>query len=208
MILALIISGAHGSPMTGANPMFSLQFENNKIKRLEQGYLRRRVKDAGDAKKADKMAKTAGTKIRNGELTKENLKVIFHWKHESSWFYARLARAFDSNLCEDVRTILKRVQAMVTKGDGGDAVAELLKLKGVQVPTASAFLANIYPKKFTVIDQLALRALGVNDQNIAFYLYYNDECSRLATENRVSKRTLDRALWEWGKTNPPRRARR
>jgi hypothetical protein len=81
-------------------------------------------------------------------------------------------------------------------------------LKGVRVPTASAFLANIYPNQFTVIDELALMAPGVHDREIAFYLCCNDECSRLAKENKVSNRTLDRALWEWGKTNPLARKRR
>jgi hypothetical protein len=92
----------------GANPMLGLQFENNEIKRLEQDYLRRRVRYAGDAEKADKMAKDAGTKIRKGELTAENLKAIFRWKHASSRFYARLEKVFDSNPPEYVTTILKR----------------------------------------------------------------------------------------------------
>jgi lambda repressor-like predicted transcriptional regulator len=135
-------------------------------------------------------------------------KEIFRWKNASSRFYERLESLFHANPPEFVATILKRVREIVDAGgDAGDAVAELLKLNGVQVPTASAVLANVYPEKFTVIDQLALRALGVNDQAIAFYRYYNNECHRLASENGVSIRTLDRALWEWGKTNPPRRTR-
>jgi thermostable 8-oxoguanine DNA glycosylase len=195
--------------MRGANQMLRLQFEINEINRLEQDYFQRPVDYAGDAKQADKLAEDAGTKIRKGELTKENLKVIFHWKHASSRFYERrLKGAFDSNDADFVGAILKRVREIVDAGeDAGNAVAEFLKLKGVGVPTASAFLANIYPKKFTVIDELALRALGVNDKAIAFYLYYNDECSRLAKEKDVSNRTLDRALWEWGKTHPLRRTR-
>jgi thermostable 8-oxoguanine DNA glycosylase len=190
--------------------MLRLQFEANEIKRLEKGYLgRQRVKYTRDAKQADKMAKDAGTKIRNGEPTKETLKEIFRWKNASSRFYERLEGLFDSNPPEFVAAILKRVHEIVAAGeDAGKALAELLKMKGVRVPTASAFLANIYPKQFTVIDELALRALGVHDQEIAFYLYYNDECSRLAKENNVSNRTLDRALWEWGKTHPRGRKRK
>jgi len=195
--------------MRGANQMLRLKFETNEIKRLERGYLgRQRVKYTRDAKQADEMAKDAGTKIRNGEPTKETLKEIFRWKNASSRFYARLEGLFDSNTHEFVTAVLKRVRIVDAGEDAGNAVAKFLKLEGVGVPTASAFLANIYPKQFTVIDELALRALGVDNQEIAFYLYYNDECSRLAKENKVSNRTLDRALWEWGKTNPPRRTRR
>ena len=69
-------------------------------------------------------------------------------------------------------------------------------------------LANIYPNRFRVIDALALRALGVQNPEIAFYRGYNDACLSLAKQFGVSARTLDRALWEWGKTHPPKRRRR
>jgi hypothetical protein len=77
--------------MRGAKQMLRLQFEANQIKRLEKGYLgRQRVKYTRDARQADKLAKDAGTKIRNGEPTKETLKEIFRWKNASSRFYERL----------------------------------------------------------------------------------------------------------------------
>jgi hypothetical protein len=114
----------------------------------------------------------AGERIRNGERTKENLKIIFRWKNISSRFYAsRLEPAFDRNSEQEVTAALTR--AHETR-NVVEAISALTGLSGVRVPTASAMLANIYPERFTVIDQLALRALGVVDPEIAFYLCYND----------------------------------
>jgi hypothetical protein len=56
-----------------------------------------------------------------------------------------------------------------------------------------------------VIDQLALRALGIADGAAAFYFLYNNYCRSLAADNKIDLRTLDRALWQWGKKNPPKR---
>ena len=188
--------------------MLRLKFETSEIENLEQGYLRQSA-GIGDSEQADKRAKDAGARIRQGYRTKENLYLIFYWKHQSSRFRERLINAFNSNSCDTVTAILNQVHEIVeVLDDAGCAVTELVGLKGVGVPTASAFLANIYPEKFTLIDILALRALGIDNQEIAFYRYYNDECRRLAKESSTSMRTLDRALWQWGKTNPPRRTGR
>jgi thermostable 8-oxoguanine DNA glycosylase len=192
-------------------PVFNPPFQGDEVDirqeilSLEECYFRTPIKYARDSEEADAIASAAGKRIRDGQRTKENLKKIFYWKHESSRFYAsRLEPAFDSNSQTDVERALALVHEAQT---GCEAVAALLELKGVQVPTASAILANIYPERFTVIDRLALRALGVNNPEIAFYLLYNDECRRLAERHSVLMRSLDRALWQWGKTHPPRRPR-
>jgi hypothetical protein len=185
--------------------MLRLRFDQSEIGQLEQGYLQRAagIKDGGQV---DRDAEAAGARIRDGDRTKTNLDILFRWKHSSSRFLATLIKVFDSNSPERVTAVLNAVHEIVESGgDAGDAVTKLVELNGVAVPTASAFLANIYPEKFTVIDILALRSLGVDDPAIAFYRYYNSECLRLAKENNISMRTLDRALWEWGKTNSPRK---
>ena len=50
------------------------------------------------------------------------------------------------------------------KSEPQQAIAALIELNGVQVRTASAMLAAIYPDQYTVMDELALRALGVDDE--------------------------------------------
>jgi thermostable 8-oxoguanine DNA glycosylase len=176
-----------------------------KICRLEQDYLQTPGTYAASSKESDAIALRAGQRIREGERTKDNLKIIFHWKNVGSRFYiSTLEPLFDSNCPDGVAKAL--TSADEARADW-EAVAALLGLKGVQVPTASAMLANIYPERFTVIDRLALRALDVSNPEIAFYLFYNDECRRIAERYKVTRRCLDRALWVWGKTHPPKRAR-
>ena len=193
------------------NPAFALPFlgDDVQIRRQihcgERNYFDRPVKYAADSKVADEIALSAGTRIRQGERTKENLKILFHWKNESSRFYkSKLEPAFDSNHADCVATVLRSVDEAKNVED---AILALTKFRGVEVPTASAMLANIYPDRFTVIDTLSLRALGVENPQIAFYRSYNDACLSLAKRFGVSVRTLDRALWEWGKTHSPKRRR-
>jgi hypothetical protein len=73
----------------------------------------------------------------------------------------------------------------------------------VAVPVASAILTAIDPDKYAVIDFRALEALGSTskDRTVNFYLDYLDSCRQLATEHRVTPRDLDRALWQWSKTD-------
>jgi hypothetical protein len=191
------------------NPAFTLPFLGDdeqirrQIQRGEKDYFKRPVRYAANSKEADEMALSAGTRIREGERTKENLKVIFHWKNESSRFYkSKLEPAFDRNHADCVARALRLAHEAKTEED---AILALTELWGVQVPTASAMLANIYPDRFTVIDTLALRALGMHNPEIALYRSYNDACLGLAKQFSVCVRTLDRALWEWGKTHTPKR---
>jgi hypothetical protein len=91
--------------------------------------------------------------------------------------------------------------ALLAKTDRA-SVAVLSGLNGVQIPVASAILAAVDPARFTIIDFRALEALSIVGQQyitIDFYLAYLVECRNIARENRVTLRTLDRALWQWSK---------
>jgi thermostable 8-oxoguanine DNA glycosylase len=193
-------------------PVFILPFKGKKIGikcaiyDFQDKYLRRPVRSGINSAAADRIARCAGSRIRKGERTKKNLDKIFLWKHESSPYYKSLKRSFDFNSEECVETVLTRVAKSATDAE---AVIELTRLKGVDVRTASAMLANIYPGRFTVMDIHALRALGINNnEKVALYLIYNQICSHIAQKCGVSLRTLDRALWEWGKTHRPKRNQR
>jgi hypothetical protein len=98
------------------NPAFALPFlgDDEQIRRQihcgERNYFDRPVKYAADSKVADEITLSAGTRIRQGERTKENLKILFHWKNESSRFYkSKLEPAFDSNNADCVATALRSV---------------------------------------------------------------------------------------------------
>jgi hypothetical protein len=144
----------------------------------------------------DEVALNAGSLIRDGQCTRENLELIFEWKTNGRG-RSRLAKNSDAEISDALNLVLKANTDRV-------AVALLTGLSGVQIPVASAVLTTIYPDRFTIIDFRALHALGVEQPQITvdFYLSYLDQCRHLAKEHNVSLRTLDRALWQWSKENP------
>jgi hypothetical protein len=83
----------------------------------------------------------------------------------------------------------------------------LLALQGVGVPTASTLLYIAFPAEYPILDVRALHALGQKPRSgypTSYWLSYLDACRGLAAEHGVSLRTLDKALWQWSKEQPPR----
>ena len=138
-------------------------------------------------------AMEAGSRIQQGQCTRENLEKIFRWKTRGRGG-GRLIKNEDAEIADALKL------ATMAKTDRA-ALAVLVGLNGVRVPVASAILAAIDPEKFTVIDVRALEALNVTNPRITINLYldYLNECRRLACENSVKLRTLDEALWQWSK---------
>jgi hypothetical protein len=82
----------------------------------------------------------------------------------------------------------------------------LTSLEGVGVPTASTLLYFAFPADYPILDVRALHALGVKSRSVypvTFWLGYLAACRELATAHGVSLRTLDKALWQWSKEQPP-----
>lgn len=77
----------------------------------------------------------------------------------------------------------------------------LCKLNGVSVPMASALLTIVYPDKYAVIDIRCLEMLKKLDCNLGSYpslsiwLEYLDTMRIWATENNITPRELDMALF-------------
>ena len=142
----------------------------------------------------------AGIAIREGDRTPATLQKIVHWKSP------RIVPLFDKNSAEAVKAALDVAVSHTTEAE---AMAALIKLRGVGIPVASAILTAIYPDRYTVIDFRALEALGYSD--VTFYVAYLDFCRNLAEQNIVRAQTdrpaptklgaLDRALWQWSKEN-------
>ena len=162
---------------------FELMFDPGEIGELANSYS---FPDDADALKA-------GDKIRAGQCTRSNLGAIFEWKTNGRG-RSRLLKNSDAEIADALNL------AMEAKTDRA-AVAVLMGLNGIQVPVASAILTAIFPERFTIIDFRALEALGVTEASVTvdFYLAYLNACRKLARDNKVSLRTLDRALWQWSK---------
>src|SRR5271170_4344977 len=106
--------------------------------------------DAGSVE--DEKALAAGTRIRGGDFSRDNLQVIFRWKTKGRGV-SRLARNTDDEIADALKL------ALIAKTERS-AIAVLKGLNGVDVPVASAILTAINPTKYTVIDFRALEALG------------------------------------------------
>ena len=141
--------------MAVTHPELSLQFPPSKVAEYAEAYTY-----ADDAEVG-----AAGRRIAVGECTRENLAIIFEWKTKGRG-RSRLARNSTSEIALALRT------AAAAK-DERAAVEALTSLSGIGVPVASAILAAIDPRAYTIIDFRALHALGVRlsaPPSIGFYI--------------------------------------
>jgi hypothetical protein len=161
---------------------FHLQFAPSHIRKLSARYSYRLE---------DEEAMASGKRIARGEYTRRNLQAIFEWKTGGRG-KSRLQVNTDEEIEDALRTA---VQAKAER----TAVAVLSGLYGVEIPVASAVLTAIAPDRYTIIDYRALEALGETRtwHTIDGYLAYLACCRKLARENGVTLRELDRALWQW-----------
>jgi hypothetical protein len=93
------------------------------------------------------------------------------------------------------------LSSAINAGTEREAIEILDTLHGVGVPVASAIMTTINPVRYTIIDIYALRSLGVSDaptDNVDYYVAYLQKCRELAQQFKISLRTLDHALWQWG----------
>jgi hypothetical protein len=163
------------------DPIFCLQFDRSDISKYSDRYAYPDDRDALDA----------GCRIAKGECSRSNLVAIFRWKTNG-----RGARRIDRNTNTEIADALHLASIAQTERA---AISVLTGLYGVDVPVASAILTAIDPEKYTIIDFRALEALGSNSKNrsVGFYLEYLATCRKLASENGINLRQLDRALWQW-----------
>jgi hypothetical protein len=179
---------------------FQLQPAEADLQQLADQYW----KEAGQREQElEKAAFEAGEAIRNGDYTLANLEAIVRWKSE------RVVHYLIGNSTEKIR------RALTVAGNPDStteaAVKALVDLHGVDIMVASAILAAIFPERYTVLDFRALEALGHSRHDIKFYEEYLAFCKRLAESEMVKPqgglpaptplRALDRALWEWSKSN-------
>ena len=132
---------------------------------------------------------------RRGYLTLEELKIVCLWKSRRS--KSRVAK----NKPEDVKCITK--VSLETPSERL-RIGALLLLEGIEYPTASVVLHFFHPEPYPILDYRALEALNIpkpNAYNFDFWERYVAITRRLADENEVDMRTLDRPLWQWSKEN-------
>ncbi|MFC7156202.1 hypothetical protein ACFQPA_12185 [Halomarina halobia] len=110
-------------------------------------------------------------------------------------------RRFRDNEWETVSEV---VESVVGIAADGEKVERLLRLRGVDVPIASAVLQYADPSAYVVVDErtwTALRDAGAladgypDPPSVDEYLRYLERCRALADDLDVELQTLYRALW-------------
>lgn len=128
-----------------------------------------------------------------GHLSKSQLRAIATWKAPRS------AGQIEKNSDEFVEAI---TGFCMSADDERCRIAPLTLLHGVSWPTASVILHLYHPDRYPILDFRALWSLGVDEplrQNFELWWAYTKFCRQLASENNVSMRILDRALWQFSK---------
>jgi len=138
--------------------------------------------------------------------TYDNVRRIVRWKSARSLGY------FDRNSHDSVAPV---VSDALAQHDPCDALQRLTELAGVRERVASAILAVYDPRRYTVMDRRAYATLVANGelQDLSGWTWaqtwrpYLNVCSAIARRERLSKRTVDRALYAAnGRTDLPARA--
>jgi hypothetical protein len=174
---------------------FELQPNETQLQQLAEDYFR---ENTGELERETR-AFEAGKKIRQGDISIENLEVIVKWKSP------RVVHYLCKNSPNQISAALERV--VVPETSVQDAIEALMALHGVGLPVASAILTAIFPERYTIIDFRALEALGQRVHDEKFYEEYLAFCKRLADSGVIKPqvefpaptalRALDRALWQW-----------
>ena len=173
----------------GAVTRFALQFDPAEILPLAARF------PAGD----DGPAAAAGAAARaQGHYTRAQFLVVCAWKSPRS------RPRVEAN---EEATVRFATAAALTAADERARMEALLALDGVGVPTASTLLHFAAPDRYPILDVRALESLGERTARsgypVAYWLEYVAACRALALRHGVDLRTLDKALWQWSKEQPP-----
>lgn len=149
----------------------------------------------------------AGKALTQSGFNISNLEEIYRWKNKKRGRFDLVQRNAPDDLNEAIEVARRTTSDSV-------AISALSGLGGIGIPTASAILAAMFPERFTVIDVLALEALGIRHYSLTvpYYLDYLEYCRKLVAEHGIrpqgeasALRILDRALWQWSKEEADRK---
>jgi hypothetical protein len=131
-----------------------------------------------------------------GYLTRDDFVALCEWKTPRS---RQLVAGNDAAFVEAVtRTALSTPSERLR-------IEVLTLLDGVSWPTASVILHFVHRDPYPVMDYRALWSVGVDrppaQPSFAFWMGYTEICRRIAAEQELTMRELDRALWQFSKEN-------
>ncbi len=125
---------------------------------------------------------------QQGHLTKTQLEKLVRWK---------LPRQLGNIRKNEEGFIVETTRAAFKTTDVSGSIAYLSELKGIRVSIGSAILHLFHKDDYPIYDQHALRAVG-EPQEESVWESYVQFCRKVAKDNKVDMRTLDRALYRFG----------
>ena len=129
---------------------------------------------------------------QRGHMTKAELQRVAQWK----WRGGAVVRLVELNTPAEVREIT--AASFVARSEKL-RIGALLSLTGVRWPMASVILHFAFPRRYPILDQRAMKAVGGSTiYTFDRWQQYSDLCRRCAKQLGVSLRALDRALWVHG----------
>lgn len=168
-----------------------LQFPRNEIEALQHSY-------TVDEKELEAIRLGRAAGIARQMCRKEFLPI-------AKWKSPRPAQLHDENREGVVRAITKQSFAAV---NDVEKVLILTELRGVSVRTATAILHLCFPCDYPLLDVWAMEAFGVTREPtgkwtdldwLRIWPAYILECRELRDLTGHDLRTIDRALWAFGK---------
>ena len=173
-----------------------LRFDIDEVKTWASRY------DYGGAKgkrREEKVCDRVPTVKERGYLTLDDLQIVTRWKSPRS------VHLIDRNSELLVLEITRF--ALDTECDQA-AIECLTILTGVQAATASVILHFFHRLSYPIIDFRALWSVSLVDSRDYRYTYelwskYTAFCRSESRNAGVSMRVLDRALWQYSKSNQP-----
>lgn len=179
-----------------------LQFPKSEIKQWAERYLK--ALKPKEKELEDEIEQELAARVkREGYLHQNDFQRICKWKTGG-----RTEHWYKENEPAFVKVV---TQTAFSSSNEKFRIVALGMLKGVDWPTASALLHFGHPDPYPVLDAYALHAVGIQEPqkyNFEMWQSYTGYCRKLAAECKVDMRTLDRALWQYGKENPPKRKKK
>ena len=172
-------------------PKFALRFPIADLDKWANEYI-----EYNSNKFKDEQAQNAADKAKErGSMTKEESLTVTTWKSR------RPKRWLEDNTADDIKDA---TQSAFSTTNARVRIGVLMTLQGVSYPMASAIL-HLVCKDVPLLDVNALAALNEKKPPSYTFQFWNVYCAELlkiAGKSSLPLRTIDRALWMFGKKHP------
>ena len=151
----------------------------------------------------DRIEEIVPTVKERGYLTNFDLKEVSRWKVRTGRNTLRNIKQNSDIFIEETTRIALNID--ITKRE---RISSLCCLQGVNLPMASTILHWFHQDRYPVWDERALKTVQLDrsqyKNDFERWEAYVSFCRKVAEENGVCMRTLDRALWKFSKNKETR----